>query len=73
MTKELSEDTRDKPVDLNKTGMNTIIQQLGEKRSADGEIIRRWKKFRINETICPYLELHGRAHLVGANDLDKKT
>ncbi len=43
-TKELSKDTRDKIVDLHKTGMSyrTIGKQLGEKATTVGAIIRKW-------------------------------
>ncbi len=46
-TKELSTDTRDKIVDLHKAGMGYRIigQQLGEKATTFGAIIRKWKKF----------------------------
>ncbi len=48
-TKELSKDTRDKTVDLHKTGMGyrTIGKQLGEKATTVGAIIRKWKKFKM--------------------------
>ncbi len=48
-TKELSEDTRDKIVDLHKAGMSyrTTGKQLGEKATTVGAIIRKWKKFKM--------------------------
>ncbi len=48
-TKELSKDVRDKIVDLHKTGMGykTIAKQLGEKLTAVGVIICKWKKHKI--------------------------
>ncbi len=48
-TKELSEDVRDKIVDLHKAGMGykTIAKQLGEKVTTVGAIIRKWKKHKI--------------------------
>ncbi len=48
-TKELSEDVRDKIVDLHKAGMGykTIAKQLGEKVTTVGAIIRKWQKHKI--------------------------
>ncbi len=48
-TKELSNDVRDKIVDLHKAGMGykTIAKQLGEKVTTVGAIIRKWKKHKI--------------------------
>ncbi len=48
-TTELSEDVRDKIVDLHKAGMayKTIAKQLGEKVTTVGAIIRKWKKHKI--------------------------
>ncbi len=48
-TKELSKDVRDKIVDLHKAGMGykTIANQLGEKVTTVGAIIRKWKKHKI--------------------------
>ncbi len=48
-TKELSKDTEDKIVDLQKAGMGyrTIGKQLGEKVTTVGAIIRKWKKFKM--------------------------
>ncbi len=48
-TKELSEDVRDKNVDLHKAGMgyNTIAKQLGEKVTTVGAIISKWMKHKI--------------------------
>ncbi len=45
-TKELSEDVRDKIVDLHKAGMcyKTIAKQLGEKMTTGGAIILKQKK-----------------------------
>uniref|UniRef100_A0AAZ3RX38 Transposase Tc1-like domain-containing protein n=1 Tax=Oncorhynchus tshawytscha TaxID=74940 RepID=A0AAZ3RX38_ONCTS len=47
-SKELSKDVRDKIVDLHKTGMgyHTIAQQLDEKVTTVGVIIRKWKKHK---------------------------
>ncbi len=49
-TKELSKYVRDKIVNLIKAGMDykTIAKQLGEKVTTVGEIIRKWKKHKIN-------------------------
>ncbi len=46
--KELSKDTREKNVDLHKAGMGyrTIGNQLGERATTVGAIIRKWKKFK---------------------------
>ncbi len=48
-TKELSEDVRDKNVDLHKVGMGykTIAKQLGEKVTTVGAIISKWMKHKI--------------------------
>ncbi len=48
-TKELSKDVREKIVDLHKAGMGykTIVNQLGEKVTTVGAIIRKWKKHKI--------------------------
>ncbi len=48
-TKELSNDVRDKIVDLHKAGMDykTIAKQLSEKVTTVGVIIRKWKKHKI--------------------------
>ncbi len=48
-TEELSNDVRDKIVDLHKAGMGykTIAKQLGEKVTTVGVIIRKWKKHKI--------------------------
>ncbi len=48
-TKELSKDVRDKIVDLHKAGMGykIIANQLGEKVTKVGAIIRKWKKHKI--------------------------
>lgn len=48
-TKELSKDTRDKIVHLQKAGKGygEIAKQLGDKRSTVGEIIRKWKKLNM--------------------------
>ncbi len=45
-TKELSNDVRNKIVDLHKAGMGykTIAKQLGEKVTTVGAIIHKWKK-----------------------------
>uniref|UniRef100_A0AAY5KV03 3-methyl-2-oxobutanoate dehydrogenase (2-methylpropanoyl-transferring) n=1 Tax=Esox lucius TaxID=8010 RepID=A0AAY5KV03_ESOLU len=47
-TRELCKDIRDKIVDQHKAGMGyrTIGQQLGEKATTVGAIIRKWKKFK---------------------------
>jgi len=49
-TRELGKGIRDKIVDLHKTGMGnrTIGQMLGEKTTAVGAIIRKWKKFKMS-------------------------
>ena len=46
--KELSKDVRDKIVDLHKAGMGykNITNQLGEKVTTVGAIIRKWKKHK---------------------------
>ncbi|KAJ8383671.1 hypothetical protein AAFF_G00216420, partial [Aldrovandia affinis] len=51
--KELSQDIRDKIVDLHKTGMGykTIGKQLGEKESTVGAIIRKWKKHQSTSNL----------------------
>ncbi|XDV52100.1 hypothetical protein PO909_020865 [Leuciscus waleckii] len=48
-TKELSKDSRDKIVHLQKAGKGygEIAKQLGEKRSTVGAIIRKWKKLNM--------------------------
>ncbi len=48
-TKKLSNDVRDKIVDLHKTGMGykTIIKQVGEKVTTVGAIICKWKRHKI--------------------------
>ena len=48
-TKELSQDIRDKIVDLHKAGMGykKIGKQLGEKLTTVGAIIRKWKKHKV--------------------------
>ena len=48
-TKELSKDIRDKIVDLHKAGMGykKIRNQLGEKLTTVGAIIRKWKKHKV--------------------------
>ncbi len=48
-TKELSRDVRDKIVDIHKAGMGykTIANQLGEKLTTVGAIIRKWKEHKI--------------------------
>ncbi len=45
-TKELSNEVRDKIVDLHKAGIGyeTIAKQLGEKVTTVGVIIHKWKK-----------------------------
>ena len=45
-TKELTKDIRDKIVDLHKAGMGykSIGNQLGEKQTTIGAIIRKWKQ-----------------------------
>ena len=48
-TRELCKDIRATIVDLHKAGMghSTIGKQLGEKATAVGAIIRKWKKFKM--------------------------
>ncbi len=48
-TKELSNDVRDKIVDLHKAGIGyeAIAKQLGEKVTTVSVIIRKWKKHKI--------------------------
>uniref|UniRef100_A0AAY5JXT7 Transposase Tc1-like domain-containing protein n=1 Tax=Esox lucius TaxID=8010 RepID=A0AAY5JXT7_ESOLU len=48
-TRELCKDIRDKIADLQKAGMGyrTIGNQLGEKATTVGTIIRKWKKFKM--------------------------
>ncbi|KAI4887730.1 hypothetical protein NFI96_005942 [Prochilodus magdalenae] len=48
-TKELPKDTRDKTVDLHKTGKGyeAIAKQLEEKRSTVGAIIRKWEELNM--------------------------
>ncbi len=64
-TKELSNDVRDKIVDLHKagTGYKTITKQLGEKVRTVGAIICKWKKHKIT-VISLGLGLYARSHLV---------
>ena len=52
-TKELSKDIRDKIVGLHKAGMGykKISKQLGEKLTAVGEIIRKWKKHKVTTNL----------------------
>ncbi len=52
-TTELSEDVRDKIVDLHKSGMGykTITKQLGEKVTTVGAIIHKWKKHKITVNV----------------------
>ncbi len=63
-TKELSEDVRDKIVDLHKAGMGykTIAKQLGENVTTVGVIIRKLKKQKLSISLG--LGLHARSHLV---------
>ncbi len=51
-TKELSKDVRDKIVDQHKAGMDykTIANQLDEKLTTVGAIIRKWKKHKITKS-----------------------
>ena len=65
-TKELSQDIREKIVDLHKAGMGykKISKQLGEKLTTVGAIIRKWKKHNVTANL-PCLGLHARSHLVG--------
>uniref|UniRef100_A0A9J8B6A3 Transposase Tc1-like domain-containing protein n=1 Tax=Cyprinus carpio carpio TaxID=630221 RepID=A0A9J8B6A3_CYPCA len=52
-TKDLSRDVRDKIVDLHKAGMGykTIANQLGEKLTTVGVIIRKWKKHKMTVSL----------------------
>ena len=52
-TKELSKDLRNKIVDLHKAGMGykKISKQLGEKLTTVGEIIRKWKKYKVTTSL----------------------
>ena len=52
-TKELSKDIRDKIVDLHKAGMGykKISNQLGEKLTTVGAIIRKWKKHKVTANL----------------------
>ncbi|KAL0155377.1 hypothetical protein M9458_049640, partial [Cirrhinus mrigala] len=54
-TKELSKDTIDKIVDLQKAGMSyrTIGNQPGKKATTVGAIIRKWKKFKMTVNLPP--------------------
>ena len=63
-TRELCKDIRDKIVDLHKAGMGyrTIGQQLGEKATTVGAIIRKWKKCKMT-SITLGLGFHARSHL----------
>ncbi len=62
-TIELSKDVKDKIVDLHKAGMGykTIAKQLGEKVTAVGAIIRKWKKHKITVNLH---RIHARSHLM---------
>ena len=53
-TKELSEDIRDKIVNLHKAAMGykTISKQLGEKLTSVGAIIRKWKKHKVTANLA---------------------
>lgn len=64
-TKELSKDTRDKIVDVNKTGKNqsTINKRLDEKKLTVGSVIRKWKKYKIADPLSPLGTLR-KIHLV---------
>ncbi|MCJ8741031.1 hypothetical protein PDJAM_G00065880 [Pangasius djambal] len=52
-TKELSNDTRDKIVDLHKAGKGygAIAKQLGEKRTTVGAIVRKWKRLMMTVNV----------------------
>ncbi len=52
-TKELSNDVRDKIVDLHKSemGYKTVAKQLGEKVTTVGVIIHKWKKYKITVSL----------------------
>ncbi|KAL0148559.1 hypothetical protein M9458_056106, partial [Cirrhinus mrigala] len=54
-TKELSENIRDKIVDLHKAGMGykTITKQLGGKVTTAGVIIRKWKNLSLPQCGAP--------------------
>ena len=51
--RELSEDIRDKNVDLHKAGMGykKISKQLAEKLTTVGAIIRKWKKHKVTANL----------------------
>ena len=59
-TKELSKDIQDKIVYLHKTGIGykMIGQQLGEKTSTVGVIIRKWKKHQLTINLSLFRALH---------------
>ncbi|KAI4874910.1 hypothetical protein NFI96_003971 [Prochilodus magdalenae] len=48
-TKELSKDVRDKIIDLQKAGMGykTLGKTLGEKETTVGDMVRKWKKYKM--------------------------
>ena len=52
-TKELSNDTRNKIVDLHQTGKteSAIGKQLGLKKSTVGAIIRKWKTYKTTDNL----------------------
>ncbi|KAI9999584.1 hypothetical protein NQD34_018380 [Periophthalmus magnuspinnatus] len=52
-TKELSNDTRNKNVDLRQAGksLSTVCKQLGVKKSTVGAIIRKWKTHKTNDNL----------------------
>ncbi|KAK3571155.1 hypothetical protein QTP86_003671 [Hemibagrus guttatus] len=52
-TKELSEDTRNKIVDLHQAGKteSAIGKQLGVKKSTVGAIIRKWKTYKTTDNL----------------------
>ncbi|XP_078785637.1 ceramide synthase isoform X2 [Oryzias latipes] len=54
-TKDLSKDTKDKMVDLNKTGISqsTYNKQLGKNGSSVGAIFRKWNKCQFTDHLPP--------------------
>ena len=52
-TKELSNDTRNKIVDLHQAGKteSAIGKQLGVKKSTVGAIIRKWKTYKTTDSL----------------------
>ncbi|KAI4883330.1 hypothetical protein NFI96_000271 [Prochilodus magdalenae] len=68
-TKELSEDTRNRIVDLHQAGKteSAIGKQLDVKKSTVGAIIRKWKTYKTT-TNLPRSGLHARSQARGVKN-----